>query len=219
MKIRGEYKVVKIDQVKPNTWNPKDDITENEANRLQFEMLGETISRDGFIDPILVRSVEDGYEIIDGKHRYLQAINKEATEIPVIDLGEVDDNEAKALTIKAEKIKVQLNDVKVDELTREIFDSLNQDLSALTDILPVIDEEFLSKVTVNVEAVSTGSTQPIEGSNQGAPAQPAKSTGTIVFKYDYQKYLNLLAQIKNAQEKLKVDSIEAALEVLLQEYV
>jgi len=45
------------------------------------------------------------------------------------------------------------------------------------------------------------------------------SEGTIVFKFEYQKYLNLLAQLQNAQEKLGVESNEEVLEVLLQDYV
>ena len=58
---------IPIDKLTPNPWNP---------NRVSDEMmvkLKNTIKRHGYIQPIIVRVKGEGYEIVDGEHRFRTA--------------------------------------------------------------------------------------------------------------------------------------------------
>ena len=97
-RLRGDYKIVPIDQIRPNKWNY------NEQSDFIFEKLGISIKKFGFVEPLIVRSAnQDGplgyYEILGGEHRYKRARQDGATELPVIDVGKMKDISAKKLLI------------------------------------------------------------------------------------------------------------------------
>ena len=81
--------------LKYNPWN---------VNRLspEAETKLETslIKFDGLFKPILVRELEDGsLQIVGGQHRNEAAERLGLTEIPVINLGKIDDKRAKEITL------------------------------------------------------------------------------------------------------------------------
>ncbi|MCK4816828.1 ParB-like nuclease domain-containing protein, partial [bacterium] len=65
MNDKYEIKRIKIDNIKPNDWNP------NVIEPNKFEILTRNIKKVGFmLQPILVRKVDDHFQIIDGFHRW-----------------------------------------------------------------------------------------------------------------------------------------------------
>ena len=68
-----ESKVVSIDEIRPNPYQPRIDF-DDEA----LMELSQSIRENGLIHPITVRQEKDGYEIVAGERRY------RAIEIPVI---------------------------------------------------------------------------------------------------------------------------------------
>ena len=56
---------VDIDKVHPNSWNPK------EPNTKEYENVKKSLEINGYAQPILVIEDGDGFEIIDGQHRFL----------------------------------------------------------------------------------------------------------------------------------------------------
>ena len=83
---------VKIDKIRPNSWNPK------EKNSEEFQKVKESILINGLRGAIVVRD-NNGYEIIDGEQRYTSAKELGYEEVYVYNEGMIDDAEAKALTI------------------------------------------------------------------------------------------------------------------------
>lgn len=55
---------VKMELIEPNPWNP------NKQSEREYAAEIESILDNGFIAPILVRKVGDGYQIVDGEHRW-----------------------------------------------------------------------------------------------------------------------------------------------------
>ena len=84
---------VGIEKIKPNSWNPKPE------NPPEMEKIKRSLEINGYAQPILVRKLDDGYEILDGQHRYLAAKELGYKELYIYNAGEVDDEEAKAMTI------------------------------------------------------------------------------------------------------------------------
>lgn len=125
-----------LDQVQPNPWNP------NKQTDRQFEAEKESILANGFISPILVRPLDDGYEIIDGEHRWKalkEIIEKgligrynlndltKGEKIPAIVL-EVSETEAKKLTIIMNETRGRADLADMSNLLTELSESLGDEL-------------------------------------------------------------------------------------------
>lgn len=85
--------IVDIDKVRPNSWNPKD------KNTKELEAIERGIDAKGLLEPIVVRE-NKGYEIIDGEQRWTAMKNRGAKKIAIYNMGVVDDDTAKELTIE-----------------------------------------------------------------------------------------------------------------------
>jgi ParB family transcriptional regulator, chromosome partitioning protein len=70
---------VGIEEVKPNPFQPRKKVKE-----AAIEQLAESIKEKGIIQPLLVRKVDDGYELIAGERRWRAAQKAGLTEIPVL---------------------------------------------------------------------------------------------------------------------------------------
>lgn len=122
-------KKVPIFDVEPNDYNPKKKDTPEYQNVL------ESIKRNGLKQPIFVRTVNGKYIIVDGEQRYTAAIDLGYDEIYIYDLGDISEDEAKALTIWFE---VQVPFDKV-ELAPLVVDLTNSGID-----LPYTDKEIIS---------------------------------------------------------------------------
>lgn len=77
-----------------NSWNP------NQQDDFIYARELESIRQFGFVNPIICRSFANGtFEIIDGEHRWKAAGDLGIDPVAVIDLGFVEDDDAKQLTI------------------------------------------------------------------------------------------------------------------------
>ena len=86
---------VSIDSVYPNSYNPK------VKDSKEYSDVVESLKQNGLMSFIFVREVEgeDGYEIVDGEHRYLAAKELGYKEIYIYNLGKISEEEARALTL------------------------------------------------------------------------------------------------------------------------
>jgi len=105
---------VPIDQVRPNTWNPKDKNTE------EYEKVKLSIQKKGLRQPIIVRETDtNSYEIIDGEQRWTACKELAFENVLVYNEGKVSDQEARELTIFFQQ-QVPFNEVELLPLIKEI---------------------------------------------------------------------------------------------------
>jgi hypothetical protein len=100
-----KLKVVKLDEVRPNSWNPKEKDHEN------IKKIEQNIERIGFNEPIRVRE-NDGFEIIDGEQRWTAASNLGLKEVVIYNEGKLTDEEARAATLWWQ-VQVPFDDIKL----------------------------------------------------------------------------------------------------------
>lgn len=145
-----EYLTVPIGQLVPNRWNP------NQMDDEMYQKARTSIRTFGFIDPITVRSLEridattysDGdkkvylhaYEIIDGEQRWRGAQDEGLTEIDIANLGEVDDETAKQLTIIFNELHGTFDPKSMGNLLTDLVTSIP--LPDLLDVLPFNQAQF-----------------------------------------------------------------------------
>lgn len=133
-----DLKVIDIPlaDIQPNSWNP------NRQNERQFAAEVESIRANGFISPIIVRKQGEGFEIVDGEHRF-RAMNILAEEndlsnkklesflskksIPAVVL-DISDSEAKKLTIIMNETRGKPNVAELSSLLSDLERDFGQDL-------------------------------------------------------------------------------------------
>ena len=127
-----ESKVVPIDSIHPNTWNP------NVMKGSVYEFLKKSIKKVGFVQPILVTNE---YMIIDGEHRWraLKDIGATEVEIKVLKISE---SEAKQQTINFNLTKGVLDSSKLGKLLLEL--ELEVGREALSDSL-ILERKQIEK--------------------------------------------------------------------------
>lgn len=120
---------VDINKVHPNSWNPK------EPNTKEYENVKKSLEINGYAQPILVREDGDGFEIIDGQHRFLAAKELGYSEIYIYNAGQISDEDAKSMTIWMQT-QVPFDEVQLAPIVVE--------LNKLDIQLPYTDEEIVT---------------------------------------------------------------------------
>ena len=120
-------KIVSINDILPNEWNP------NEMSVDVRTLLADNLKRIGMVDPILVVSNGNGkYRIIDGEQRYIIAQSIGYKELPVVILDiEMPVVEQKKQTIRMNQIKGQLGHEKFGRLVDSIQKKIKIDTTEL----------------------------------------------------------------------------------------
>lgn len=187
-----------------NPWNP------NRMTKAMRAKARESIETYGFIDPLLVREIgHHDYQIIDGEHRFDEGKALGMTEFPCVNLGLIDDADAKKLTIVMNELHGQADPDKLGDL--------------LTDILAGSSLEELMVALPYDEAVLAGylGTMPeLPSISTPAKADPADKTVWVERLYRMPKEAALV--VDEAIEKCKDgDEVEQwqALERIAADYL
>lgn len=90
--MNDKLQTVEPTTLKPNPWNTNIVGAENETK------LEESIKKFGMFKPVIVRTLKNGsLEILGGEHRAAAAVRLGIKTIPVFNLGEIDDVQAKQI--------------------------------------------------------------------------------------------------------------------------
>lgn len=127
-KLKIEY--VDIDSIKPYKNNAKEHPQE------QIEQIKNSIKQFNMIDPIGIWKDE----IVEGHGRLIACKELGYTEVPIIRLDHLSDEERKAYTLAHNKLTMN-SDFDIDILNNELDDILNIDMSDFGFDLGVEDEE------------------------------------------------------------------------------
>lgn len=92
---QGQFRMVPVGEIKPSPFNPR---TEASFDKADLAELGETFKAHGVLEPVLVRPVGKGFELMGGERRWRAAKLAGLTEIPAI-VREASDDEAMVLQI------------------------------------------------------------------------------------------------------------------------
>ena len=105
-KVGQGYVILGIDEIRPNTFQPRKDFDEEAINELAA-----SIQEKGIIQPIVVRKNMNAYEIIAGERRWRAAQRVGLTKIPVI-IKDVSDREVLELALVENLQREDLNPIE-----------------------------------------------------------------------------------------------------------
>lgn len=115
---RGKEKVerVKLSEVVPNPFQPRKNFSTE-----KMEELVSSIREKGVIQPVLVRPVEGGYEIVAGERRWRAAQQLEMEEIPAIVRGDIDDVNSLEISLIENIQREELNPIEEANAYQELI--------------------------------------------------------------------------------------------------
>lgn len=115
MTSRIEIQHLPPEQLSPNPWNS------NKVGPDMEKRLRASVEKFGIYKPIIARSLADGsLQILGGEHRWRVACNMGLDSVPVVNLGQLSDKQAKTLGLADNAQYGEDDGLKLAEILREI---------------------------------------------------------------------------------------------------
>jgi hypothetical protein len=194
-------KIVDIDLVRPNTWNPKPD------GGKEYEKVKRSIETNGQrAYPVAVRQ-NDGYEIIDGAQRYKACVELGFNKILIYDEGKMSDQQAKQLTIWYQQ-QVPFDQIELAYMIKDM-DDLYENLELPFE--PTELDELLAISNFDFEQYQTHRPEiPTDGN--------VRTLALVMIKDKYDFIVGALDAVI-AQEGLQPSDRSRALELIVADYI
>ncbi|NIH77410.1 hypothetical protein FHV99_004662 [Ochrobactrum sp. P20RRXII] len=196
--INPEYLTVSASTLRKNPWNTNIVSADNEAK------IRESITRNGLFKPIIVREVAGiaGYEIIGGEHRWEQAIELGHTDVPIVNLGQIDDRHAKEIGI-IDNARYGADDtVGLGDILKELGN-----LDEIQSFLPYGDTDLKLLFTageIDLDALgdeaTDAETAEAEGVEEEVAAKPVKTHTVVRFKISLSDAERVTALVAKTQK-------------------
>lgn len=140
----SEFVHLPLEEVAPNKYQPREEFTQEEMDELMHSM-----RHAGILQPIVVRRVEDGYQIVAGGRRFEAARRLGWEKIPAVIKDNVTDKDSLMLAIVENLQRQNLNPLEeaygykrlMDEFSaglQELADSLGKDKSSISNTLRLL---------------------------------------------------------------------------------
>ena len=133
---------IPIEKLVPADWNYKED------DEVLSEKLENNIKRNGQIENIIVRKLDDDlYEVVNGNHR-LSVFEKLGIKKPVcFDLGKITDAQAKRIAIETNETRFETDSIKLAEIIKEISE-MEFEITDLAMTFPFDEQELTNMQTL-----------------------------------------------------------------------
>ena len=180
--VVGTSLILPVKNLRRNIWNY------NEMDEVAMEKLKGTIAFDGFVQDIIVFEPDDfdengQYEIIDGEHRWFVAKELGMAEVPCKNLGKLQLERAKALTIKLNELSGRPDTERLALIVSEL---VQQDFGEIVSTLPFDEEEINDMNRMARESLDDVEV-PDSSGDAGGERKPRKNDD----KYDIHTILKL----------------------------
>jgi len=120
---------IPIDKIKANKYQPREDFSQE-----TLKELASSIKEKGFIQPILVRSSQGGYELIAGERRFKAAQMLNLKEVPVI-IKDVSDLDSLELSIIENVQREDLNPIDQAKAYKKLLEEFNMNQEDISDTI------------------------------------------------------------------------------------
>lgn len=186
---------VAVDLLRPNPWNSNAVSPENEAK------LDRAVKRFGLFKPIVVRvcpSEPSAFEILGGEHRWGSARRVGLKEVPIFNLGEIDDERAKEISL-ADNARYGVDDAfALAEMLKELSNA-----DQLAEFLPYTETDlsaiFDSTIALDELDLAEDDDIPDEKSDEPAAPKPARTHAVMKFKVtnaDAERITKVIAEVQ-----------------------
>lgn len=165
-----QFEFVAPDQLVPNPWNPNVQAEKVYTREIR------SIQQHGFIDPITVRRLPTGeLQIVDGEHRWKAACALGLKQVPITNLGDLPDSDAKRLTILLNELR---GEPEVDKLAALLSDlASSTSVADLAQELPITEADMSALISSFDWELPPATLSDSTGADDAPPAAPAPTRG------------------------------------------
>ncbi|MFA5181289.1 MAG: ParB/RepB/Spo0J family partition protein [Syntrophales bacterium] len=172
-----------IEELSPNRFQPRKAFPEKEQRELVA-----SIKKSGIIQPIIVRKIDNGYEIIAGERRWRAAQQAALKEVPVIIRG-AEDQEIAELSLIENLQRADLNPIEEAEafqtliqkfgvLLEELANRIGKDRSTVANTIRLLKLPEEVKKAVTTKAITGGHARALLAFD--APAEQLEALKVII---------------------------------------
>jgi ParB family chromosome partitioning protein len=157
----AELIMVAVDQVDPNPFQPRRDF-----DPLEIASLADSLRRHGMLQPVLVRPVDDRYQLVAGERRLRAALEAHLHEIParvmelddqrVCDLALVENLQREDLNAIEKAVAFQGYLERFGISQEELANRLGLDRSTVSNLLRLLDLPAEAQDAVRAGRISAG---------------------------------------------------------------
>ena len=116
MKMEAQIRMVPVDQIIPNRFQPRLEFDQEALNTL-----ANSIKQHGIIQPLVLRRVQDKYEIIAGERRFKASQICGMMQVPAI-ITDLDDNESAEVAIIENTQRRELSAIEEAQSYKKLLD-------------------------------------------------------------------------------------------------
>ena len=117
--LQRDYFLCEVDQIRPNRYQPRQHFDEDD-----LASLSRSIKAQGIIQPLLVRRIESGYELVTGERRLRAAAKAGLNRVPVV-IRDVSDNDMLVMSIVENIQRANLNPLEEAEAYHRLIGEFN----------------------------------------------------------------------------------------------
>ena len=161
-KVKEKVEKVKLTEIVPNPFQPRKRFGEE-----KMEELVSSIREKGVIQPILVRPVDNGYELVAGERRWRAAQKLQIDEIPAIIRRDIDDVSSLEISLIENIQREELNPIEEADAYQELIEQfeytldkvgqmMGKDKTTISNSLRLLTLSDEIKVYVEDGTISTG---------------------------------------------------------------
>lgn len=188
--------------LKPNPWNTNVVSPENE------EKLEQSIERFGMFKPVVVRTLEDGtLQILGGEHRAEVAANRGMLEVPVINLGIIDDNKAKEISLVDNGRYGADDTLKLADLLEELGGA--EIVSPFTPFSSAELDAIFSSSSIDLDDLSLDDEEPALPEEMLSSKSMTATHQIMRFKVPVEDADNIMELIEHVMKNQRFDTADA----------
>lgn len=116
MKMEAQIRMIPVDQIIPNRFQPR-----LEFDQEALDTLAASIKQHGIIQPLVLRRVQDKFEIIAGERRFKASQMCGMMQVPAI-IAELDDNESAEVAIIENTHRRELSPIEEAQSYKKLLD-------------------------------------------------------------------------------------------------
>jgi ParB family transcriptional regulator, chromosome partitioning protein len=157
----GEYLLLDESRISRNPFQPRKEFDEDSLNELC-----ESIGQHGILQPLIVRAVEGGYQLVAGERRLIAARKAGLAQVPCR-IVEYDDKKTCEIAIVENVQRTDLNDLEKAQAFQEYLDrfggsieelarQLGKDRSTVSNWLRLLELPDFVKIALSVGRISAG---------------------------------------------------------------
>jgi len=188
----GQLMEVELKKIRPNRLNPRLDI-----NVLRLNDLADSIKQVGLLEPLIVRPIGDGYEVVVGERRYRASQQAGLKTVPAV-VRQYTDEEVIELNLVENIQREDLSAVEKGNCCKQLLEKYPKKFG---NVQALANRLVLSPATVKTWLALTKAPEEIQ--KMVAPAQ-VERRGTPTGKIDYTTATAIMRRITEPEKQVEL---------------